>query len=290
MVDGKASSFDVSNLLTEEERRAAGNYGAQVPLGLQRLKERYGVDWSSLPEQEIDYGRLAQDLFKKTGVPGAPGYADVTTGTTDPQAFFQGPGFSVAPPGFSESSPQAQALTFAQHQAALAKNQPVITPKSIQGGLAGQTAALQSGYSGGGGFTPDTSGSDAIFKQYLGTLSPTSEETDLRGQQTALDTQLRNLNLGQGVMNANIEDQPIALPFITGQQSAIEKRYALQRGDVASQQLTVQQKLANELAKRQSSIDVSKAQLEYQTAKEKAAREGGFSLSPGEQRYDAAGS
>jgi hypothetical protein len=125
------------------------------------------------------------------------------------------------------------------------------------GASSGGMGSLQGQYPGGLG------GSDA--------LSPTAEETNLRGQQTSLESQLRNLNQGQGVMNANLEDQPIALPFITGQQASVEKRYALQRGDVANQQLTVQQKLANELAKRQSSITISKAQLERETEKDKLA-------------------
>ena len=51
----------------------------------------------------------------------------------------------------------------------------------------------------------------------------------------------------------------------------MEKRYALQRGDVMNQQLTVQQKLALEQAKRQSAIDVNKATLDYATSKDTRA-------------------
>lgn len=118
---------------------------------------------------------------------------------------------------------------------------------------------------------PATSNTDSYFNELLKYLKPGAEETNLQAQGSALDATLRNLNQGQGVMNANLEDQPIALPFITGQQSAVEKRYALQRGDVQNQQQTLQQKLANEQAKRQSAIDVSKTALDYQMDKNKLA-------------------
>jgi hypothetical protein len=114
-------------------------------------------------------------------------------------------------------------------------------------------------------YTPASapSNADSYYKSLISSLSPTSAENALQDQQTALDSTLRNLNQGQGVMDANIEDQPIALPFIVGQQKAVEQRYALQRGDIQNQQQTTQQKLANLQARRQSAIDISKAGLDY---------------------------
>ena len=142
-----------------------------------------------------------------------------------------------------------------------------------QAGAIAPIAPTLPSFTGGSGGTPVTpaNSADAFLQAYLQSLSPTSAETGLQSQGAALEAQLRNLNQGQGVMNANLEDQPIALPFITGQESAVEKRYALQRGDVMNQQLTVQQKLALEQAKRQSSIDVNKATLDYATGKDTRA-------------------
>ncbi|MEK7180024.1 MAG: hypothetical protein AAB706_00955, partial [Patescibacteria group bacterium] len=144
------------------------------------------------------------------------------------------------------------------------------TPSS---NLPAQASALQTSTlpAQGGLPTPPVFAQDSnnqFLQSYLQSLSPTSAETELQGQQGALESQLRNLNQGQGVMNANLEDQPIALPFITGQQAAVEKRYALQRGDVTNQQLTIQRKLALEQAKRQSAIDVSKTSLDYATGQQ----------------------
>ena len=169
------------------------------------------------------------------------------------------------------------------------EGQSTLPPILPQTGTPQPTMTGTPGMAGAGSPTTGQSLQDQFFQTLIDQMKPTSEETALKDKQTSLDTQLRNLNQGQGVMNANIEDQPIALPFITGQQSAVEKRYALQRGDVANQQMTVQQKLANEIAKRQSSVDISKAQLEYQQGKEKIAREGAFSLSEGQNRYDIGG-
>lgn len=151
------------------------------------------------------------------------------------------------------------------------EGQSTLPPILPQTGTPQPTMTGTPGMAGAGSPTTGQSLQDQFFQTLIDQMKPTSEETALKDKQTSLDTQLRNLNQGQGVMNANIEDQPIALPFITGQQSAVEKRYALQRGDVANQQMTVQQKLANEIAKRQSSVDISKAQLKYQQGKEKIA-------------------
>lgn len=112
-------------------------------------------------------------------------------------------------------------------------------------------------------YQPTTSGADKYYQTLLSSLVPTQRENQLQDQATALDSKLRNLNQGQGVMNANIEDQPIALPFITGQLASVERRYALQRGDVQNQQMTLQQQLANEQARRQAAIDVAKVGVDY---------------------------
>ena len=110
--------------------------------------------------------------------------------------------------------------------------------------------------------TPVTN-ADTFYQKLISSLTPTTAENNLTNQQTTLDSTLRNLNQGQGVMDANITDQPIALPFIVGQKAAVERRYALQRGDVQNQQQTTAAQLANLQRQRQAAIDVAKAGLDY---------------------------
>lgn len=112
-------------------------------------------------------------------------------------------------------------------------------------------------------YNPGTSSADGYYKSLLSSMRPTGEENALYGQQTALDSQLRNLSNGQGVMNRNIADQPIEMGFITGQQRSLEDRYALQRNDVQNQQQTLASKLANLQKQRQSAIDVAKIGVDY---------------------------
>lgn len=105
--------------------------------------------------------------------------------------------------------------------------------------------------------------SDQFFKSLIDSLRPSNEENKVADQQAALESELRNTNQGQDEMNRNIKDQPIALPFITGQQNAVEERYALRRGDIGNRQQTLQAKLANLQARRQAAMDVSKTGLQY---------------------------
>jgi len=107
--------------------------------------------------------------------------------------------------------------------------------------------------------SPQTS---ALEQALIEALKPSSEETSLQQQQTALEEQLRNLNLGQQQTNLNLAGQPIAKPFITGQQAAVAQQYGIDRQAVSSQQQTLQQQLANVQARRQAALDVSKFGLE----------------------------
>ena len=51
--DGTFATFDITSILTEEERRNAGNFGAQVGLAASRFNELYGLDVRSLPKTNI---------------------------------------------------------------------------------------------------------------------------------------------------------------------------------------------------------------------------------------------
>jgi len=141
-------------------------------------------------------------------------------------------------------------------------------PIASQTGLAPNPAFTKPEYQNYTPYTPQTSGADAYYKSLMDSMKQSDEETKLQDQQGALDSELRNLNQGQGVMNRNIKDQPISMGFITGQQNAVEERYGLQRQDVGNRQQTLQQKLANLQSKRQSAIDVAKVGVDYGQSKD----------------------
>lgn len=113
--------------------------------------------------------------------------------------------------------------------------------------------------------TPSSSGSpsDALLQAYLETLKPNQAQTDLQNQQANLEAANRQLGINQGISNSNIEGQAIPLGEVTGQEANVAKQYQLQQQSLQSQQTTVQQKLANLQAQRQSGIDVAKAALDY---------------------------
>jgi hypothetical protein len=98
--------------------------------------------------------------------------------------------------------------------------------------------------------TPGTS-SDELLKQYLSNLAPTADETKYQGE-------LANLEASRKLSFQNLEGQPIATSFITGQEAAVGKAL-----DNSKQTLTQQLALAQ--SKRQSAMDVSKAALDYTT-------------------------
>lgn len=108
-----------------------------------------------------------------------------------------------------------------------------------------------------------TSNADPYFQQLLSALQVTPEEQGVQNDQTEAEKELRNLQRGQEQTNKNLADQPIAKPFITGQQAAVEQQYGIDRGAVNDRMMTLQQKLANLQAQRQSAIDVSNAGIKY---------------------------
>lgn len=97
----------------------------------------------------------------------------------------------------------------------------------------------------------------------LQALQTTGAEQSVQTEQQKAEQELRNLQRGQDQTNKNIADQPIAKPFITGQQAAVAQQYGIDRGAVNDRMLTLQAKLANLQAQRQSSIDVAKTRLDF---------------------------
>lgn len=130
---------------------------------------------------------------------------------------------------------------------------------------------------------------DRFFEQLIENMKQSQGETDADKKLKDIIAQQASINASRDLGIQAVGEQPIATPFITGQQAAITSRALAQSGALAAQSVPLQQQLVREQAKRQSALDVSKLQLEYQQAKEKAAREGAYTLSEGQQRYDASG-
>lgn len=89
----------------------------------------------------------------------------------------------------------------------------------------------------------------AIQNEYLSSLAPSSEE---QAAQANLDQEQSALNQGL----TNVQDQPIALPFITGQSASLERR-SLARQQPLSQQLARLQGM------RQSAGQIASAKLGF---------------------------
>lgn len=111
--------------------------------------------------------------------------------------------------------------------------------------------------------------SDKYLQSYLDTLKPSTEENQAQSQLDALTGKIGNINASRDLGIQDINEQPIATPFLTGQATAITNRAAVQAGALGAQATPLRSQLAMAQAKRQSAMDVSKAALEYATNQEK---------------------
>jgi len=92
-------------------------------------------------------------------------------------------------------------------------------------------------------------GSNALLQKLLDSMTPSTQETDLQ-------TQLANLEASRKLSYQDLENQPIATPFITGQEAAVDK-------SVNNKQQTVQGQLSVLQNKRGLIADAAKAALEF---------------------------
>lgn len=116
-------------------------------------------------------------------------------------------------------------------------------------------------YTGGGSYDPMITSPEAedLFKKYKDSLTPGADEL-------AATDNLNRLNIAAATAYTDTQNQPIALPFITGQQAAQQR----------SQNLLAQpleQQIALAQAKRQTAATVSKAALDRMDAQTKAKRD-----------------
>src|SRR3972149_4224033 len=101
--------------------------------------------------------------------------------------------------------------------------------------------------------TVNTKQLESLQKAYLGSLAPTSGETEAQ-------TQLGNVITSKELGIAKAEQDPIPQGFVTGQSTAIEKSAALKA-------LPLQTRLASLQAQRQAASDMLKTQLGFETEK-----------------------
>lgn len=129
-----------------------------------------------------------------------------------------------------------------------------------------------------------TTPTDSLLQQYLAQLTPSSGEQNLQSQLNALTSQQAGINASRDMGIQQVGEQPIATPFITGQSAAITNRAAVQSGSLGAQAVPLQQQLALAQAKRQSAVDISKAQLDY--SQKQAELNKPFQVSMGSSVYN----
>lgn len=192
---------------------------------------------------------------------------------------------TIMKPGFETVdtiSPRAQAKLLASHgtsAAAQAAYQQALSGTNISTGaqdVVSQLGALQNNLGQGS--------ADSYQQQYLKDLQASPEEGTVNSQLTALDAQLRGFDKSANQRQLDAEGQPIAQGFISGQQSAMAKQAAIDRQGFTNDQQTLQQKLALLQAKRQSAVDIDKAQLDY--AQKQSELNKPFSVSMGASVYN----
>ena len=153
---------------------------------------------------------------------------------------------------------------------------PTATPTAASTPTAGAgTPATPSSSSGATGY-------DAAVSAYESNLELTPEEIANQEEINRLEAARRKAFTGEG-------DRPIALEFITGRQKSSEQRTL----DLAA---PLQAKAALMQAKRTGALEASKFRLGLESdkldradAKEAAAKKDDFTLSEGQQRFDAQG-
>ena len=100
-------------------------------------------------------------------------------------------------------------------------------------------------------------------QEYLASFQQTAREQQLQQESMDLETELSNLRQSEQKGLLNIERQRIAMPLITGQQSALQRQAQLERGDVLAQLESKQKALGFEFVKREGVMAKAKAALGF---------------------------
>ncbi len=158
---------------------------------------------------------------------------------------------------------------------------------------------------------------DALLRQLMDSLAVSDEERSYSDKLAALQAQQANLNVSEQMGMNNLQNQPIAMPFITGQQAALQRSAAAQQQALGAQQVPLQSRLASLQADRARRGELAQfqygAEQDYEKAQAAASRPievggqlinpltgevvfagtpkvaDGFTLGEGQARYDAQG-
>jgi len=204
------------------------------------------ADGSSTPSAYSKMPALPSMASSAPSTPATPAFVQTPSGTANPAT-----GAMVTP-----STPAQNAVS--GDAASVGSNTGNATGGSSYSYSAGGSPALP--YSGGS-YNPliTTPEAEDLFKKYMDSQKPSDEEL-------AATENLNRLNTAAATAYTNTQNQPIALPFITGQQAAQQRSQALLAQPLESQIALLQ-------AKRQTASTVSKAALDRADAMTKARRD-----------------
>lgn len=101
----------------------------------------------------------------------------------------------------------------------------------------------------------------ALERQYEKLLQQSGEETQAQSQIDALTAQEAAIEAGAREGITNVEGQPIAQGFITGQSAGIQKMANSRLESVAAQKIPLNLQLARAQSQRQAALDVAKNRL-----------------------------
>jgi hypothetical protein len=162
---------------------------------------------------------------------------------------------------------------------------------------------------------------NSLNDSFSGYLKPSDQETQTQQQLDALTSQQRNLAASEALGLSDIQSKPIALGFQQGQSAALQRQAAAQLQALRAQAEPLNTQLARLQSQRQQSADLAKYQLgniqneytnlqgqskpievggnlvrlnpatgQYETLFSPSGKNAeGFTLSEGQQRYDAKG-
>lgn len=149
---------------------------------------------------------------------------------------------------------------------------------------------------------------DAFLRQIQGSFEPSDEERALSDRLAALTGQQASLGASEELGLAKIQDQPIAMGFIQGQQAALQRQAAAQERALQAQTVPLQTRLAQLQAERARKAEIAQAQMAAEKPVEVGGRlvnpltgevifaapqetkaPEGFTLGEGQARYDAQG-
>lgn len=147
----------------------------------------------------------------------------------------------------------------AQKQAQLAAIQAGQQPEQTQPGVEGQPAqTFQYNPEGNSQISALSSQIRAMEEeiQKVQQDSPELQAATQALQAKIAEEAMIRANLNQGI--TNVQDQPVAMNFISGQSAALERQANAQLQSNAAMRIPLQQQLANEQAKKQTALDVVK--------------------------------